>query len=89
MNTITGRSGTVGAPDPRPRFPEDRGGVAIPGCGTVAQSAHLPVYEQYDVGGRRLEPLRVDSGSALGHVRERVPFVGRVYDDVENLLADP
>ena len=35
---------------PAPRFPDDRSGVAILGCGTIAQSAHLPAYEQYGVG---------------------------------------
>ena len=36
--------------DTAPRFPADRSGVAILGCGTIAQSAHLPAYEQYGVG---------------------------------------
>ena len=36
--------------DTGPRFPEDRSGVAILGCGTIAQSAHLPAYEQHGVG---------------------------------------
>ena len=36
--------------DTAPRFPADRAGVAILGCGTIAQSAHLPAYEQYGVG---------------------------------------
>jgi len=73
-------------PDPRPGFPSDRGGVAILGCGTVAQSAHLPAYEQYGVG---VVGVWSRTRSTTEQVRERFPFVGRVYDDVEDLLADP
>lgn len=74
------------APDPRPHFPADRSGVAILGCGTIAQSAHLPAYEQYSVG---VAGVWSRSGSTTEHVRERFPFVGRVYEEVGDLLADP
>ena len=57
-------------PDPRPRFPEDRGGVAILGAGGIAQSAHLPAYLQHGVG-------------VLGDVRHRRPV--RQADDVGRL----
>jgi predicted dehydrogenase len=73
-------------PDPRPRFPADRGGVAILGSGTIAQSAHLPAYEKYGVG---VTGVWSRSRSTTDGLRERFPFVGRVYDSAEELLADP
>lgn len=76
----------AGLPDPAPRFPLDRSGVAILGAGTIAQSAHLPAYEQYRVGVTGVwsrTALRTDG------IRERFPFVGRVYDSADELLADP
>ncbi|MBC2932954.1 Gfo/Idh/MocA family protein [Nocardioides sp. zg-1228] len=69
-----------------PRFPADRGGVAILGCGTIAQSAHLPAYEQYGVG---VAGVWSRSPGTTRTVRERFPFVGRVYDTADDLLADP
>lgn len=83
---MSDRAGEAATPDARPRFPRDRGGVAILGCGTVAQSAHLPAYEQYGVG---VVGVWSRSASTTEHVRERFPFVGRVYHDAEDLLADP
>jgi len=77
---------TPGLPDPAPRFPADRSGVAILGAGTIAQSAHLPAYEQYGVGVTGVwsrSPARTDG------LRERFPSVGRVYDSADELLADP
>ncbi len=73
-------------PDARPTFPADRGGVAILGCGTIAQSAHLPAYEQYGVG---VVGVWSRSRATTELVRERFPFVGRIYDDADELLADP
>ena len=76
--------------DTGPRFPgpspDDRGGVAILGCGTIAQSAHLPAYQQHGV-----EVVGVWSRTAAttATVRERFPFVGRVYSSADELLADP
>jgi len=72
--------------DTRPRFPADRGGVAILGAGTIAQSAHLPAYEQYGVGVTGVWSRRSETTAGL---RERFPFVGRVYPTAEELLADP
>jgi predicted dehydrogenase len=69
-----------------PRFPADRSGVAILGCGTVAQSAHLPAYRQYGVGVTGVWSRREETTS---EVQERFPFVGRVYASAEDLLADP
>ena len=73
-------------PDPAPQFPDERGGVAILGAGTIAQSAHLPAYEQYGVGVVGVWSRTADT---TARVQERFPFVGRVYDDVETLLTDP
>jgi predicted dehydrogenase len=75
--------------DTAPRFPDDpaaRSGVAILGCGTIAQSAHLPAYRQYDVG---VTGVWSRSAATTSDVRERFPFVGRVYASAEELLADP
>ena len=74
------------SPDTAPRFPTDRGGVAILGAGTIAQSAHLPAYEQYAVG---VVGVWSRSPETTATVRDRFPFVGRVYASAEELLADP
>ena len=73
-------------PDTAPRFPTDRGGVAILGAGTIAQSAHLPAYEQYGVG---VVGVWSRSPETTATVRDRFPFVGRIYASAEELLADP
>ena len=73
-------------PDTSPRFPADRGGVAILGAGTIAQSAHLPAYGQYAVG---VVGVWSRSPETTATVRDRFPFVGRVYASAEELLADP
>jgi predicted dehydrogenase len=79
-------SGGVRAPDTAPRFPADRSGVAILGCGSVAQSAHLPAYEKYGVN---VTGVWSRTPSTIGTVLERFPFVGRRYATPEELLADP
>lgn len=63
-----------------PRFPDDRSGVAILGCGTIAKSAHLPAYEQHGVGVVGVWSRTPASTAGLGH---------RVYASAEELLADP
>jgi predicted dehydrogenase len=73
-------------PDFHPRFPADRGGVAILGCGTIAQSAHLPAYSQYGVG---VVGVWSRNPERTAEVRDRFPIVERVYDDPGDLLADP
>ncbi|MGI8646163.1 MAG: Gfo/Idh/MocA family protein, partial [Nocardioides sp.] len=76
-------------PDPAPRFPDDpaaRSGVAILGCGTIAQSAHLPAYQQHGVG---VVGVWSRTPATTFDVRERFPFVGRVYARADELLADP
>ncbi|CUR60472.1 putative Oxidoreductase domain protein [metagenome] len=80
-------AGDVGAlPDPSPQFPADRSGVAILGCGGIAQAAHLPAYEKYDVG---VAGVWSRSPETTREVLNRFPFVGRVYDSADDLLADP
>ncbi len=69
--------------DTAPRFPDDpaaRHGVAILGCGTIAQSAHLPAYEQYGVGVVGVWSRSPSTTAGLRH---------RVYASAEELLADP
>jgi predicted dehydrogenase len=60
--------------------------VAILGCGTIAQSAHLPAYQQHGVG---VAGVWSRSATTTATVRERFPFVGRVYASADELLADP
>ena len=71
--------------DTGPRFPDDRGGVAILGAGTIAQSAHLPAYDQHGVGVTGVWS-RTPATTAM--IRDRFPFVERVYASAEALLAD-
>jgi predicted dehydrogenase len=72
--------------DTGPRFPENRGGVAILGAGTIAQSAHLPAYGQHGVG---VTGVWSRTPATTATIRDRFPFVGRVYASSEALLADP
>ena len=72
--------------DTGPRFPTDRSGVAVLGCGTIAQSAHLPAYQRHGVG---VTGVWSRTATTVTAVRERFPFVGRVYASAEELLADP
>lgn len=75
----------VETPDTAPRFPPDRSGVAILGCGTIAQSAHLPAYRDHGVG---VTGVCSRSPETTTSVLQRFPFVGRVYASPEELLAD-
>lgn len=72
-------------PDVAPRFPAQRGGVAVLGYGDIAASAHLPAYQQHRVGvvGVLGRPDRTTD------VRQRFPFVEKVYRDADELLDDP
>jgi predicted dehydrogenase len=74
------------SPDTSPDFPEERSGVAILGCGAIAQSAHLPAYRDHGVG---VSGVWSRSPGTTATVKERFPFVGRVYGSAEELLADP
>jgi predicted dehydrogenase len=73
--------------DHRPSFPPDyRPGVGIVGCGGIVKLAHLPAYAAYGVdvvGVYDPEPTATDG------IRDRYPVVGRVFDSLDELLADP
>ncbi|HET6626534.1 MAG TPA: Gfo/Idh/MocA family oxidoreductase [Nocardioidaceae bacterium] len=74
-------------PDYRPTFPADRRlRIGILGCGTIAQSAHLPAYAQYglDVAG-----VWSRNPGTTATVQDRFPFVAKVYATSEELLGDP
>lgn len=74
-------------PDFRPAFPTRRRyRIAIYGCGRVAQAAHLPAYEKY---GLDVVGVWSRSPSTTEQVRDRFPFVSRIYDSADQLLADP
>lgn len=76
----------VEAPNTSPAFPHRRSGVAILGCGTIAQSAHLPAYRDHGVGVTGVWSRNPETTAS---VQERFPFVGRVYTTAEDLLTDP
>lgn len=71
--------------DYHPSFPAERYGVAIVGCGAIAKDHHLPAYGAYgvDVVGV-YDPV----SAATAGVRERFPFVRRVYASLDDVLAD-
>ncbi|GAB3525360.1 Gfo/Idh/MocA family protein [Arthrobacter monumenti] len=74
-------------PDYRPQFPKGvNTGIGLLGCGSIAQKAHLPAYEQYG-----LDVVGVWSRSAArtADLPERFESVRKVYDTAEELLADP
>ena len=71
----------------RPAFPAGyRPGVGIVGCGTIAKSHHLPAYAEYGVN---VVGVYDPSQEATQGVRERFPFVQRVFPTLEALLAEP
>lgn len=75
-------------PDPAPSFPADRRalGIGILGAGKIAQSAHLPAYQQH---GLRVAGVWSRHAETTATVPDRFPFVGKVYDSAEELLEDP
>jgi predicted dehydrogenase len=78
---------TARARDFRPAFPAGYApGVGIVGCGGIAKDWHLPAYGKYgvDVVG----VFDVDPDATSG-VRERFPFVRRVFSSLDELLAEP
>jgi predicted dehydrogenase len=78
---------TSAAVEHTPSFPGGyRPGVGIVGCGGIVKLAHLPAYTAYDVdvvGVYDPDPAATDG------IQERFPVVGRVFDDLDALLADP
>ncbi len=72
--------------DPTPRFPDDRTGVAVLGCGAIAHTAHLPAYERYGV---EVVGVWSRTPATTAETRSRFPFVQRVYADPAELLSDP
>ena len=74
-------------PDYRPQFPEGvKPAIGILGCGGIAQTAHLPAYEQY---GLQVAGVWSRRPTTTADVRERFPSVGRIYSSPEELLDDP
>lgn len=75
------------APTFRPSFPATyRPGVGIIGCGGIVKAAHLAAYTAYGVnvvGVHDRLPAAVDG------IQARYPIVGQVFDDVDELFADP
>jgi predicted dehydrogenase len=72
--------------DYRPFFPGQPFAVAIVGCGAAAKDLHLPAYEAWNVDVAGVWDLLP---SAVDGVRDRFPFVRRVYDSLHEVLADP
>src|SRR5262245_49465849 len=72
--------------DYRPSFPEQRGAVARLGGGTAAKDLHLPAYEAWSVDVSGVWDLLP---SAVEGVRERFPFVRRVYGSLDEVLPIP
>ena len=73
----------LAVPDTAPRFPDERGGVAVLGAGAIARSAHLPAYQKHGVGVVGAWSRNPDTRAELRS------SVRRVYDDPAELLADP
>jgi predicted dehydrogenase len=82
-----GAGWAVTVPDYRPRFPAGPlPGVAVLGCGRIAQSAHLPAYAAH---GLDVVGVWSRTPSTTAGVLERFGHVGEVYPTAEALLADP
>jgi predicted dehydrogenase len=84
---VTVRYAAPAALEYRPTFPADyRPGVAIIGCGAIAKSHHLPAYARHGVHVVGVyDPLP----AATEGLREEFPFVGRVFDTLDDVLRDP
>jgi predicted dehydrogenase len=78
---------TARLPDYRPRFPtSSHAGIAVLGSGQIARTAHLPAYAKY---GLDVVGVWSRTRSSAERAREQFPFVRAVYDNPEELLADP
>jgi predicted dehydrogenase len=72
--------------DYRPSFPPNyRPGVGLIGCGDIARSWHLPAYAQYGV---RVVGVYDPAPEATEGIRDRFPFVRRVFPSLDALLDD-
>jgi predicted dehydrogenase len=72
--------------DYRPAFPPGyRPGLGLVGCGDIARSWHLPAYAQYGVD---VVGVYDPAPEATQGIRERFPFVRRVFSSLDELLAD-
>jgi predicted dehydrogenase len=72
--------------DYRPSFPpEYRPGLGLVGCGDIARSWHLPAYAQYGVD---VVGVFDPAPDATDGIRDRFPFVRRVFANLDDLLAD-
>lgn len=72
-------------PSYRPSFPEKRRSVGIIGAGSIARTAHLPAYREWDV-----PVVAVTSRSRSDAQALAAEFgIDTVHDSVEALLADP
>jgi predicted dehydrogenase len=72
--------------DYRPSFPPGyRPGLGLVGCGDVAKSFHLPAYAEYGV---HVVGVYDPAPEATEGIRDRFPFVRRVFPSLDELLAD-
>jgi predicted dehydrogenase len=72
--------------DYRPTFPHGyRAGLGLVGCGDIARSWHLPAYAEYGV---HVVGVYDPAPEATDGIRDRFPFVRRVYASLDELLAD-
>jgi predicted dehydrogenase len=71
----------------RPSFPDGyRPGIGIVGCGGIVKLAHLAAYTAYGVD---VVGVYDPAPAATDGIRERYPVVGRVFESLDELLADP
>jgi predicted dehydrogenase len=72
--------------DYRPTFPPGyRPGLGLVGCGDIARSWHLPAYAEYGVD---VVGVYDPAPEATDGIRDRFPFVRRVYASLDDLMAD-
>jgi predicted dehydrogenase len=72
--------------DYRPTFPPGyRPGLGLVGCGDIARSWHLPAYAHYGV---HVVGVYDPAPEATDGIRDRFPFVRRVFPSLNELLAD-
>ncbi|MBA3433271.1 MAG: Gfo/Idh/MocA family oxidoreductase [Actinobacteria bacterium] len=75
------------SPEYRPSFPAAyRPGIGIIGCGGIVKLAHLPAYAAYGVD---VVGVYDPAPEATRGVRDAFPVVGRVFESVDELLAQP